>query len=143
MKLLVSACLLGLPCRYDGKSVVCPQALKLSDRHEVIPFCPEIYGGLPTPRCPAERQNDKVAAKDRADVTEQYMKGAHLTLDTAKLLNIDLAILKEKSPSCGTHRIYDGSFTGTLKEGKGVTAALLSENGIRCISENDIEAEGL
>lgn len=143
MKILVSACLLGLPCRYDGKSVACPELLKLKERHELIPFCPEIYGGLPTPRCPAEIREHLVITKDGSNVTQQYNKGALLAAETAKQLHCELAILKEKSPSCGTHRVYDGTFTGTLKAGMGVTARLLSENGIRCISDEDIPSEGL
>lgn len=136
-KVLVSACLLGVCCRYDGRSVPCEEVISLSEKYELIPFCPEIYGGLPTPRIPSERVGDRVVMKDGTDVTENYARGAAEALRLARLLGAKLAVLKEKSPSCGSALIYDGSFTGSLKEGEGVTAELLRREGIRVISELD------
>ena len=138
-KVLVSACLLGVCCRYDGRSVPCEEVIALSDKYELIPFCPEIYGGLPTPRTPSERVGDRVVMKDGVDVTENYNRGAAEALRLARLLGAKLAILKEKSPSCGSAFVYDGSFTGTLREGEGVTAELLRKEGIRVISELDVK----
>ena len=137
--ILISACLLGCPTRYDGRSIPCESVIKLAEKYNLIPICPEIYGGLPTPRIPSERVGDKVMMKDGADVTENYKRGAESALMIAKMMNIDLAILKEKSPSCGVGKIYDGTFSGTLTSGFGVTADLLRNNGIRVIGETEIE----
>ena len=137
-KILVSACLLGLPCRYDGKSKPCDAVIALNEKYELVPFCPEIYGGLETPRTPSERVGDRVIMKDGRDVTENYMRGAHSALELCKLLGIKRAILKERSPSCGSGEIYDGRFTGTLQKGNGVTADLLLESGIVVVGEAKI-----
>ena len=142
MNILVSACLLGISCRYDGKSKPNKNILELLKKHNLIPVCPEIYGGLPTPRIPAEVKDDKVIRKDGVDVTKQYQIGAHEALKLAKLYDIKLAILKEKSPSCGYNKIYDGSFSKNLIEKQGITAKLFSENNIKIIGEtclNEIE----
>lgn len=137
-KLLISACLLGLSCRYDGKSMPCD--LKgLLQSYEPVPFCPEIYGGLPTPRSAAEIVGDKVINKDGKDVTENYIKGAEEAVRLAKNLGIKKALLKEKSPSCGSGKIYDGTFSGKLTKGDGVTARLLKESGIEVFGESEIE----
>ena len=136
-KILVSACLLGLPCRYDGKSKPEEGIIALMEKYELIPFCPEIYGGLETPRVPSERAGDKVLMKDGKDVTENYSRGAEGALYLCKTLGIKKAVLKERSPSCGSGKIYDGSFTGTLKDGDGVTAELLKKNGIEVLGESD------
>lgn len=137
-RILVSACLLGLPCRYDGKSKPCDKVIALKERYELIPFCPEIYGGLETPRTPSERVGKMVVMKDGRDVTENYKKGADGALCLCKIFDIKRAILKERSPSCGRGRIYDGSFTGTLKDGDGVTAELLMIHGIEVFGESDL-----
>lgn len=134
INVLVSACLLGRACRYDGKSKKCLEEI---DGVNLIPICPECDGGLPTPRPPAEIVGDKVINKEGTDVTRQYRRGAELALDTARKYGCKLAILKEKSPSCGSKTVYDGSFTGKLREGMGITAALLTESGVYVISEND------
>ena len=139
--LLISACLIGVPCRYDGASKVKidPETLaKLKAKYNLIPVCPEIYGGLPTPRVGSERVGDRVLMKDGTDVTENFKRGAEVTLEFARLFECTTALLKEKSPSCGKGLIYDGSFTGTLVEGDGVCAELLSENGILVIGEEKI-----
>ncbi|MDO4811461.1 MAG: DUF523 domain-containing protein [Eubacteriales bacterium] len=139
MNILVSACLLGVSCRYDGKSKPHPAVERLMVQHTLIPVCGEVMGGLPTPRTPAERKGEKVIAADGRDVTAQYRRGAEEVLRLAKLYGCKTAILKERSPSCGSGKIYDGTFTGTLTDGWGVTAALLRDNGIRVVGESEIE----
>lgn len=138
MTILISACLLGVPCRYDGKAKPCPRAQALAERHTLIPFCPEIYGGLPTPRVPSEIADERVISREGQDVTEQYRKGAEQALAMCRMLGCTAAVLKEKSPSCGCGRIYDGTFSGTLTDGDGITAALLLRNGIPVYGESDI-----
>lgn len=136
--ILVSACLLGTPCRYDGKSKANPDVLALCARYNLIPVCPEVAGGLPTPRVPSERIGDKVMMKDGRDVTDNYRIGAQEALRLCRLHNIKVAILKERSPSCGKGEIYDGSFSGVLTARDGVTAELLIKEGIRVIGESEI-----
>lgn len=138
-KVLVSACLLGVRCRYDGKSVPCDALLQRLDKLDAVPVCPEILGGLPTPRTPSERQGDRVTAKDGRDVTAQYRRGAEEALRLAQLFGCRYALLKERSPSCGCGKIYDGSFTGTLTDGDGTAAALLCANGIQVFGETRLE----
>lgn len=138
MNILVSACLLGVGCRYDGKSKPNKSIIELISQHNLIPFCPEVYGGLSTPRPPAEIADGLVKTSIGRDVTAEYKKGAEEALNIAKLFNCDMAILKERSPSCGNGEIYDGSFSGTLNSGDGITAALLKKNGIRVLGESDI-----
>ena len=137
MKLLISACLLGTPCRYDGKSKPNDGLLSLKERHTLFFVCPEVDGGLSTPRPPAERQGAYVRTRDGTDVTACYMRGAQHALMLAKREGISLAILKERSPSCGTDTVYDGSFSGTLTKGDGVTAELLRQNGVEVIGETE------
>lgn len=138
MKILVSACLLGLACRYDGKSKPHPKVVALSETEELYPFCPECMGGLPTPRPPAEIQGDRVVNAEKVDVTAGYRKGAEEALRLCKLYGIQKAILKAKSPSCGKGAVYDGSFSKTLRQGDGITAALLMENGIEVLTEDEL-----
>lgn len=130
--IIVSACLAGYRCRYDGKIVPDEEIVALMKRGEAIPVCPEMMGGLPCPRVPAERTADgtRVIAKDGRDLTDAYRRGAEETLRMARLYGCDRAVLKARSPSCGYGQIYDGSFSGTLREGSGVAAELLTENGI-------------
>lgn len=139
---LVSACLLGMACRYDGKSKPNEAVLRLlennSDEIRLIPICPEQLGGLPTPRVPSEKAGEKVINRVGIDVTVQYQKGAKEALKLAKLYHCESAILKERSPSCGRGEIYDGSFTKTLISGDGTTAELLKQNGIRVIGESEV-----
>lgn len=136
MNILVSACLLGINCRYDGSGFLNSELKTLLDSHCVIPICPEIYGGLSTPRPQAEISNGKVLSISGEDVTDKFYKGAEETLKLAKLFGCKLAILKERSPSCGCGTIYDGSFSGTLVSGNGITAELLMRNGIKVIGES-------
>ena len=140
--ILVSACLLGKPCRYDGASVPCPEVIGLADTHEVVPACPEQLGGLPTPRTPSEIQpDDRVVDRAGADRTAAFSIGARETLRIAREHGCLAAILKSRSPSCGVREIYDGTFTGTLVAGRGVTAALLASEGIELFDETDLTAE--
>ena len=138
MRLLISACLLGTCCRYDGASKAHPLAAALAERHTLVPVCPEQLGGLPTPRPPAERRGGRVVTQS-GDVTEQYLRGAEETLKLCKLLGCEAAVLKERSPSCGRGQVYDGTFSGTLTAGDGVTAELLAAHGILVYGESQIE----
>ncbi len=138
-KILVSACLLGMPCRYDGRSKPKEEIFSLRERYELIPVCPEVFGGLSTPRLPCEIQNSKVICEDGADMTSFYEKGAQATLRLAKKHGCRIAVLKEKSPSCSPHKRYDGSFSKVLIDGQGLTAQLLVKNGIRVFGEDEID----
>ena len=135
MNVLVGACLLGTECKYNQGSNESEQVKQLLEEHHLIPVCPEILGGLATPRTPAERKGDRVVTKDGADVTKAYERGAKEVLRLARLFGCQAAVLKERSPSCGAGTIYDGTFTGTLTEGNGVCAQMLLDAGIRVLGE--------
>lgn len=139
MNLLVSACLLGCACRYDGGAKPCDAVRALAARHTLIPFCPEIYGGLPTPRTPCEIVGDRVLAKDGADRTDAYRRGAAEALRVAALFDCRAALLKARSPACGSGEVYDGSFSGALTAGDGVTAAALKAAGVAVFNENKLD----
>ena len=140
--ILVSACLLGEPCRYDGKSKPNAAVRELSKVYRLIPVCPEVAGGLSTPREPSEITvasfGEKVYNKRRDGVTAAFVLGAKKALAAAKANGVKLAVLKARSPSCGAGAVYDGSFSGTLREGDGITAALLKANGFTVITEEDL-----
>ena len=136
--ILCSACLLGLKCRYDGKTKLNKKARELSKKVILIPVCPEQLGGLPTPREPAEQRGNKVFTKSGKDITENFVKGAKEVLKITKIFGAKEAILKQKSPSCGCGKIYDGTFSGKIIKGDGVTASLLKRNRIRVITEEDL-----
>ena len=140
MNLLVSACLLGTPCRYDGTGKLIPEIQTLTALgYTLIPVCPEILGGLPTPRPPAEIGPDgRVLTKAGDDVTHAYRQGAEYALQLAQRHGCALAILKERSPSCGCGLVYDGSFSGQLIPGDGITAQLLLEHGITVLGESQL-----
>ena len=138
MRILVSACLLGVRCRYDGESKACPAVLDLAKEHELIPICPEQLGGLPTPRTPAEIQGERVVTRDGRDVTKEYQKGAEEAARLYQLLRCDCAILKARSPSCGCGQVYDGAFSGTLTPGDGIAAQALKRINARVITEERI-----
>ena len=138
-KILISACLVGDKVRYDGKSQYHPLIKDLLQKYELVPFCPEVEGGLPTPRVPSEINKDKVINKEGRDVTRQFKSGAELALNICKYLQIKVAILKDGSPSCGSSQIHDGRFTGRMIKGKGITATLLEQNGLKVYTENEIE----
>jgi len=135
---LCSACLLGIKCRYDGKSKINEKVLGLAKKEVLIPVCPEQLGGLPTPRESSERKGGKVFFKSGKDATDNLKKGAEEVLKLAKLFDAKEAIFKQRSPSCGCGQIYDGTFSGKIIKGDGVTTELLKKNGIKVISEEDL-----
>lgn len=138
-KILVSACLLGTPCRYDGKSKPVKEVIDLKSKYELIPVCAEVEGGLSTPRIGAEIVGDKVIRADGIDVTYEYSLGAQRVLDIAIKNNCKIAILKSKSPSCGKYNVYDGTFSRTLIRGQGILTDLLIKNGIVVFDETEIK----
>ena len=135
MKIAVSSCLLGINCKYNGKSNYNEDIIKLKEKYEIIPICPEVLGGLPTPRIPSEIINNKVINQEGTDVTLEYVTGANKALQILKENNIKIAILKAKSPSCGKGEIYDGSFSHTIIVGNVITAKLFLENDILVLNE--------
>ena len=139
MRILISACLLGEPCRYDGLSRPLPDETldRLMHEHTLIPVCPEQLGGLPTPRTPSERQGGRVVMRDGKDVTAAYQRGAQIACALAMQTGAEAAILKARSPSCGSGRIYDGSFSGTVIPGDGVTAEVLKKSGLTVCGETE------
>lgn len=147
--ILVSACLAGLATTHDGKAKPHPKVLELLREGRAVLVCPEQLGGLPTPRPEAEIKGGsgadvvgcRVVDVNGIDVTENYLRGAREALKAARLSGAKKAILKARSPSCGTDRIYDGSFSGKLRDGEGVTAALLRREGIEVVSEEDLSTE--
>lgn len=139
MKLLVSACLLGCACRYDGKSQENEKVLSLLKEHTLIPVCPEQLGGLCTPRVSAERIGESVMTRDGRDVTAQYLRGAQEALRFYQLFGCEAAVLKARSPSCGSREIYDGTFTGMRVPGEGVCAQLLRESGVCVVDEEHLD----
>jgi uncharacterized protein YbbK (DUF523 family) len=141
-KILVSACLLGHPVRYDGKSVPLKEIdwlQKLQQQNRLVIICPEQAGGLPTPRDPAERQKNKIITINNQDVTNEFEKGAKLALKLCQQHDIKIALLKANSPSCGNQQIYNGQFNNTLIAGLGMTAELLSKHNIKVYSELEIQ----
>lgn len=136
-KYAISACLCGVICRYDAKCKPNEKALELYKSGEAILVCPEQAGGLSVPRSPCEIVGDKIISRDGKDCTKQYTDGAEKVLEMCKKHGVKKALLKQNSPSCGTSHIYDGTFTGTLIEGEGVTARLLREHGIEVMGEKD------
>ena len=138
MNILVSACLLGCACRYDGKSRPHPEVQALQGRYQMIPVCPEQMGGLPTPRPASERKNGRVVNVQGEDVTAQYSRGAEEALHLARFFHCPCAILKERSPACGSGEIYDGTFSGRLVPGDGAASELLKKNDISVYGESRI-----
>ena len=138
MRLLVSACLLGVMCRYDGQSRPDEKVVGLLKNHVLVPVCPEQLGGLSTPRCPCEIQGDRVMSRDGDDQTAEYEKGAQEALRLCRLFSCEAAVLKAKSPSCGLGCVYDGTFSGTLRPGDGVTAHLLQKSDIPVYTEKNL-----
>ena len=138
-KLLVSSCLLGTPCRYDGRSKADARIQALAEKYELVPVCPEELGGLPTPREPSERKGERVVMRSGRDVTEEYRRGAEAALALCLQNGCKAAVLKEKSPSCGCGQVYDGTFSRRLIAGDGVTAELLKAHGITVYGESGAE----
>ena len=135
-KIVVSACLAGIECRYDCKSNTVTEIKKLVEENNAIAICPEQLGGLSTPRPPAEQIKNKVLTIEGKDVTLEYMQGAKIALDEAKNFGATEAILKSKSPMCGVGKIYDGTFSRTLKDGNGIFTELLIKNGFKVRTED-------
>ncbi len=140
-KVLVSACLLGEACKYSGGSNYDQRVVDWLRKTgaEAVPICPEVMGGLPTPRMPSEIDGGRVVTKDGRDVTESFQKGAEAALRAALKNQCSLAILKERSPSCGCGSVYDGTFTGTVVKGDGMTARLLLQAGIKVLGETSLD----
>lgn len=137
--MIVSACLLGVRCDHNGEANTDEAVIALRATHRVVPVCPESAGGLPTPRSEAQRQADgTVRTADGRDVTEWYERGAAHAVHIAEAVGATRAVLKARSPSCGCHEIYDGTFTRTRVEGEGVTAAALRRAGLEVVSEEDL-----
>lgn len=139
MKILISACLLGCSCRYDGGTKPCSAAIQLKEKHQLIPVCGEQLGGLTTPRTPCERIGDKVMSIDGADRTKEYIHGAQQAAMLCDLFDCDCAVLKARSPMCGSNVIYDGTFSGKFRAGDGVLAELLKSRGIKVYTEDEID----
>ena len=138
MKILVSACLLGRDCKYNGGNNYSEKVAEYVKGHDVIPVCPEVAGGLPIPRIPCEIVGGTVTNRNEESKDREFRAGADICLKKALEEKVDLAILQSRSPSCGVKQIYDGSFTGKLIPGKGVFAEMLSENGIKIIDLEDL-----
>ena len=137
-RILISACLVGDNVKYDGGNNKNPLIEKLLEKYELVPFCPEVEGGLPTPRHPSEQRGEQVVNDIDEDVTDEFNRGADLALNICLYLKIKKAILKERSPSCGVHSIYDGTFSHKVIPGSGVTATLLKRKGIEVYNEDEI-----
>ena len=142
MKIVVSACLLGENCKYSGGNNRNERLLALLCGHEVIPVCPEVLGGLPVPRIPAEIVDGVVKNRDGFSVDQEFRRGAAAALDICIREKPDLVILQPRSPSCGVGKVYDGTFSGKLVPGNGVFAALASENGFRVANVEQILEKG-
>jgi uncharacterized protein YbbK (DUF523 family) len=144
---IISACLCGVDCKYNGGNNFSEKIAKLLEEEKAVLICPEQLGGLPTPRHPAEIQGcsaedvlegrGRVLNKEGEDVTKFFVKGAQESLKIAKAAGCSIAVLKARSPSCGFGRIYDGSFSGGLRDGNGLTAQLFNDNGIKVYTEED------
>ena len=139
VRILISKCLLGTPCRYDGESRIYSNIEELKKSCVLIPVCPEQMGNLPTPRCPCEIIGDRVVMKSGQDVTNEYCVGAQTVLFIAKICKADFAVLKSLSPSCGKDIIYDGTFSKTKTIGSGIAAKLLMDNGFEVFTENETD----
>jgi uncharacterized protein YbbK (DUF523 family) len=137
--ILVSACLLGIYCRYDGRCETDARVLALSDEHVLIPVCPEQLGGLPTPRSAVELLDGRAVTRDGNDLTEAFARGALQALHVARLNKARAAVLQPRSPSCGRGVIYDGTFSGTRIQGNGVLAQILADEGIQLFVPDDLD----
>lgn len=140
---IISSCLAGISCRYDGESSENQYVIELVRQGKAMPVCPELLGGLPVPRVCCEiiedeRGEQRIVSSEGRDFTREFALGAEKTLEIARIIGAKKAILKSKSPSCGCGLVYDGTFSGRLIEGNGLTAELLMENGIEVITESDL-----
>ena len=139
IKILISHCLLGENCKWNGRNNTRELLLNIQDKVEFIPVCAEVLGGLPIPRFPSEIVNDKVLNEVNLDVTKNYVDGAKKVLEIALKNDVKYAIFKERSPSCGVHQIYDGTFSRKIIDGKGIATRILEENGIKVYSDEEIQ----
>lgn len=139
MKVVISACLLGFPVRYDGGAKTSRAVQELAAKVEAMHLCPEVRSGLPTPRPPAEQRDGRIWLKDGTEVTDSFRRGALCSLATAREFGATLAVLKAKSPSCGVHEVYDGTYSGKLIPGEGIFARHLEEEGICVVTEKTVE----
>ncbi len=138
-KLLISACLCGKNTKYNGKNNLIPQIEQLEGLYDFVLICPEVMGGLPIPRDPSEIKGDLVLSKTGTDVTQNFILGAQKALELVKKHQVQVALLKESSPSCGVHMIYNGNFNGEKISGSGITTQVLKENGVKVYSEDEIQ----
>ena len=136
--ILVSACLLGIYCRYDGRCETDERVMALSRDHVLIPVCPEQLGGLPTPRAAVELLDGRAVTRDGADLTEAFERGVGQAMRVAGLTGARMAVLQPRSPSCGRGIIYDGTFSGTRVEGDGVLAQALAARGVALLVPDDL-----
>ncbi|MBU5487584.1 DUF523 domain-containing protein [Clostridium sp. MSJ-8] len=136
--IMISSCLCGVNCKYNGKNNKNDKCVELLRENKAICFCPEQLGGLTTPRVPSEIREDRVVSKEGIDVTDNFKRGAKEALKIAQITGIKKAIMKEGSPSCGVHYIYDGTFSGNKIEGMGITTRMFLENNIEVVSEEQI-----
>lgn len=142
MKCIVSACLLGKNCKYNGGNNYNAELVEFCEKKDCIAICPEELGGLASPREPAEIVGKRVLSKTGRDLTQNFHMGAEKSLNIARENKVGLAILKSKSPSCGCGEVYDGSFNKKLRKGNGLTAEIFLQNGISVFNENDISLIG-
>lgn len=138
--ILVSACLLGDNVKYNGKNNYDPRIEILKEYYDIVPICPECFGGLPTPRIPSEIKDDTTIINQKGqDVTYQFNKGAHKVINVANFCHVKKALLMDRSPSCGVNKVYNGKFNGTLIDGMGYTAKLLKAKGIKLYTLDTID----
>lgn len=137
--ILVSACLLGDNVKYNGGNNYDERIEKLKDYYDIVPICPEMFGGLTTPRVPSEIKGDSIINKEGKDVTFEFNKGAHKVINIVNFCHCKKAILMDRSPSCGVHKVYNGKFNGTLIDGMGYTAKLLKSKGIELYTIDEID----
>lgn len=135
---IVSACLAGVKCNFEGKSKPCQKVIELVKKGKAIPVCPEQLGGLPTPRIPSEIRDDRVVTKEGDDVTSFFQKGGEEAFRIASLVKCTEAIMKARSPSCGSGYVYDGTFSGMLREGDGIFTTKLKKKNIKVFTEEEI-----
>lgn len=137
--ILVSACLLGDNVKYNGGNNYDERIEKLKEYYDIVPICPEMFGGLTTPRIPSEIKGDSIINKEGKDVTFEFNKGAHKVINIVNFCHCKKAILMDRSPSCGVHKVYNGKFNGTLIDGMGYTAKLLKSKGIELYTIDEID----
>ena len=141
MKIAVSKCLAGYNCKYNGGNNLESKIKELEENNEVIFICPEVFGGLPIPRIPFELKNDRAINKEGLDVTDKVLDGCYKALEMIKENGVTKVILKENSPTCGVHFIYDGTFSHTKIKGSGLLTRMLKENNIEVISNEEYNEE--